>query len=82
MGGESFSSAGTDAALAHRCMRDDPERASSWGRQKAPHRGDGWGEMAGTLWYLQGTSLAPPVHALQGEGQAPGAKVACGFSWS
>ena len=38
--------------------------------------------MAGTLWYLQGTSLAPPVHALQGEGQAPGAKVACGFSWS
>ena len=46
------------------------------------HKGDGWGEMAGTLWYLQGTSLAPPVHALQGEGQAPGAKVACGFSWS
>ena len=30
--------------------------------------------MAGTLWYLQGTSLAPPVHALQGEGQASSAR--------
>ena len=39
MGGESFSSAATDAALAHLCMRDDPERASSWGRQKAPAQG-------------------------------------------
>jgi hypothetical protein len=54
------------------------------GAPKGASTGEMGGERCGgnAVWYLQGTSLAPPVHALQGEGQAPGAKVACGFSWS